>query len=900
MQMAEALRDRGRLASIHILAHGQPGEVSFDAGPLSLETMGEQATELAAIGRALGEDGDLRLWSCQTGEGERGAGFVDALARATHAQVAGSTRRVGVAALGGRWELDACCGGAKARAPLTAEGMAAYAGVMAAKSWKGGNGNWSSAANWIPSGVPGTNDDVQIQASGNYTVALDVNSANLDSLTINSSKATLAIGATTLTVKGSGTNATDAVNVTSGHITIAGGTLNAGAVLLSSGTDLIGRGTINATLSGTGSVTAKNGGTLDLTGAVDSGLTLTIDAGAANILKLDGMVTTTSAIAISDVNQTLEIGPTGSLTISSSAESITAGTIQLDGGTLSDSAGITIGNRATLTGKGTVAGVLKGTGNAVINASGGTLDLTGTVTGSSSLRIDTTPGSTLKIDGIATSGGIAINNVNQILEIGSSGDLTISAAESITNGKIQLDGGKLTDTGGITLGAGARLTGYGMITTGVTASTDFDGPGSVMASGGVLEFRTSVDSATTTAFDIANVAGSVLKFDGAVGTASIHPTIKFDGANGSSERLDLSSTTLANFNAIVANFAPGEGIIISGAASAQLDGTGKILTVSDGSHNSLGTIALATSYTGDSFPVSGNTVMVTVGAALSVSISGTAQEGATLTAVVTTTDTVHYQWQLSDGHGGWTNIGTDNAAYFVQESDEGQSIRVTANTSTASATSAATAAVIDQAPSLTTPVISGTAQEGQTLSATAALSNEPSETTITYQWQADHGAGFSNLTGETGLSHLVTEADEGATLRIVATSTDPDGNGTSATSAATAAVIDQAPSLTTPVISGTAQEGQTLSATAALSNEPSETTITYQWQADHGSGFVNIPGATGTSYTLTWAEENATIRVVAASSDPDGSGTTAASAATGPVVDIGPFTIVWNNPSGGG
>src|SRR5262249_35807592 len=86
------------------------------------------AADLAAIGRALGADGNLRLWSCRAGEGERGAAFVSRLAQATGATVAAATGLVGAAALGGRWALDAAED--EAQPPLTPEGQARYGGVM--------------------------------------------------------------------------------------------------------------------------------------------------------------------------------------------------------------------------------------------------------------------------------------------------------------------------------------------------------------------------------------------------------------------------------------------------------------------------------------------------------------------------------------------------------------------------------------------------------------------------------------------------------------------------------------------------------------------------------------------------------------------------------------------------
>src|SRR5207244_763280 len=76
VQMAQALRGRSDLSAIHVLAHGRPGEVSFGAGPLSLETIDMHATDLAAIGQTLGDGSNLQLWSCETGAGERGAAFV--------------------------------------------------------------------------------------------------------------------------------------------------------------------------------------------------------------------------------------------------------------------------------------------------------------------------------------------------------------------------------------------------------------------------------------------------------------------------------------------------------------------------------------------------------------------------------------------------------------------------------------------------------------------------------------------------------------------------------------------------------------------------------------------------------------------------------------------------------
>jgi len=91
---------------------------------LSLETIDERRASLAAIGPALAKDGEVLLWSCETGRGARGAAFLAALAQASGASVAAASGRVGAAAPGGGWALD----GAALRAPLTAGDRRLYRG----------------------------------------------------------------------------------------------------------------------------------------------------------------------------------------------------------------------------------------------------------------------------------------------------------------------------------------------------------------------------------------------------------------------------------------------------------------------------------------------------------------------------------------------------------------------------------------------------------------------------------------------------------------------------------------------------------------------------------------------------------------------------------------------------
>src|SRR5207253_2238826 len=147
--------------------------------------------------------------------------------------------------------------------------------------------------------------------------------------------------------------------------------------------------------------------------------------------------------------------------------------------------------------------------------------------------------------------------------------------------------------------------------------------------------------------------------------------------------------------------------------------------------------------------------------------------------------------------------------------DEGFTIEVRAtatndNGLTASQTSAATATVLDAAPTVSVPLVSGTAREGETLTASASARQSDEEGGYAWYSSAD---GYTTPIGS-GSTYLVQEGDEGFTIEVRATATNDNGLTASQTSAATAAVLDAAPTITTPLVSGTAQEGETLTASA--------------------------------------------------------------------------------------
>jgi hypothetical protein len=102
------------------------------------------------------------------------------------------------------------------------------------------------------------------------------------------------------------------------------------------------------------------------------------------------------------------------------------------------------------------------------------------------------------------------------------------------------------------------------------------------------------------------------------------------------------------------------------------------------------------------------------------------------------------------------------------------------------------------------PTISGTAREGETLTADAGTWTGTQPITYAYEWQRCNatGASCAAISGATAKTYVVTKPDVGTTLRVKATATDSTGS-TSATSVPSAVVASAAPATGCPSGTGT-------------------------------------------------------------------------------------------------
>ncbi|BEP69736.1 MULTISPECIES: VCBS domain-containing protein [unclassified Variovorax] len=125
-QLRQALEGRSGLTALHILSHGSAGEITLGNETLDVAGLARSAGAWQAIGASLGADGDILLYGCDVGaDGQR---FVQALGRATGADVAASSDATGAASRQGDWSLEVGTGLIESRAFAATD----YDGLLAA------------------------------------------------------------------------------------------------------------------------------------------------------------------------------------------------------------------------------------------------------------------------------------------------------------------------------------------------------------------------------------------------------------------------------------------------------------------------------------------------------------------------------------------------------------------------------------------------------------------------------------------------------------------------------------------------------------------------------------------------------------------------------------------------
>ena len=153
----------------------------------------------------------------------------------------------------------------------------------------------------------------------------------------------------------------------------------------------------------------------------------------------------------------------------------------------------------------------------------------------------------------------------------------------------------------------------------------------------------------------------------------------------------------------------------------------------------------------------------------------------------------------------------------------------------------------NQEPKLT---ISGTTLVGQTLTATIDEPDGlPPSDQITYQWIRVDGNTESDISGETGSTYTLVDADEGKTIKVEASYTDNANFAESLTSAATTAVVAGKAALVSNL--GQAAHSAGVSATDSQDLAQGFTTGSRSGGYTLGSVELDVTGFTGTASDVT-------------------------------------------------
>jgi len=164
-------------------------------------------------------------------------------------------------------------------------------------------------------------------------------------------------------------------------------------------------------------------------------------------------------------------------------------------------------------------------------------------------------------------------------------------------------------------------------------------------------------------------------------------------------------------------------------------------------------------------------------------ISGTTTAGQSLSTSATTNDpdgngTISsYTWQSSSDGSNWTTVGT-SATYTLTTSEEGKYIRVTVSYTDGESFSESVTASSVTIPNVdsgdATYRIDGDTYAGKTLTGNLDRDDPDGNGTVTsYTWQSSSdNSTWSDISGATSSTYIVTSAEEGKYIRLVITYTD--------------------------------------------------------------------------------------------------------------------------------
>ena len=150
-QMAKWAEANSGFDAIHVLSHGAEGKLFLGSTALTDAALAQAVTgvELAEIGHALKDGGDLLIYGCDVAKGADGQAFIVDLAASTGVKVAASADATGWAGAGGNWALEYSAGAINA-SPLSVDG---YGYLLTTLTFSGASDGAVSIDQMVPADI---------------------------------------------------------------------------------------------------------------------------------------------------------------------------------------------------------------------------------------------------------------------------------------------------------------------------------------------------------------------------------------------------------------------------------------------------------------------------------------------------------------------------------------------------------------------------------------------------------------------------------------------------------------------------------------------------------------------------------------------------------------------------
>ena len=279
-----------------------------------------------------------------------------------------------------------------------------------------------------------------------------------------------------------------------------------------------------------------------------------------------------------------------------------------------------------------------------------------------------------------------------------------------------------------------------------------------------------------------------------------------------------------------------------------------------------------------------------------IAVGGTA----TFTAAASGNPVPTVQWQLSTNGGAtFANIAgaTSTTLSFVANAgNDNNRYRAVFTNNVGTDTTQSATLTVNTAPIVTTNPLDDSIPAGSTTIFSAAATGNPVPT-VQWQLSADGGATFSNVSGATSTSLVVssvTASQNGNQYRAVFTNIA--GTATTTVATLTVRII---PNVTLQPVSQTIAVGGTATFTAAASGNPVPT-VQWQLSTNGGATFANIAGATSTTLSFVANAGNDNNRYRAVFTNNVGTDTTQSATLTvGKLANIITFAAITNQTIGG-